>query len=182
MIAEQVNDSRDTQILPGVRLGRDRAGQSARLPQPAGVVPPRPPVGDAGRHGLPPRPSAPGGMTERPARRGLTLAGVLMFGQGTAIEEALPNYLLDYQERPEDTSETRWTDRVVPRRHMVGEPVRLLPPRRPGGLVADLKVPVRASRATSGKTTRPRITLLREALWSTPWSTPTTATGRRFRS
>ena len=44
---------------------------------------------------------------------GLTLAGLLMFGQMTAIQEALPNYMLDYQERPEDTRQQRWLDRIT---------------------------------------------------------------------
>jgi len=46
--------------------------------------------------------------------QGLTLAGLLMFGQWPAISEACPNYFLDYQEQPIDTTETRWLDRVVP--------------------------------------------------------------------
>jgi predicted HTH transcriptional regulator len=45
---------------------------------------------------------------------GLTLAGLLMFGQYRPILEALPNYFLDYQELPTDTNEIRWLDRVVP--------------------------------------------------------------------
>ena len=45
---------------------------------------------------------------------GLTLAGLLMFGQHRPIMEALPNYFLDYQELPDDTTEIRWLDRVVP--------------------------------------------------------------------
>lgn len=46
---------------------------------------------------------------------GLTLAGLLMFGQWTTIQEALPGYFVDYQEQPEDkTSQVRWLDRVVP--------------------------------------------------------------------
>jgi predicted HTH transcriptional regulator len=46
---------------------------------------------------------------------GLTLAGLLMFGQWLAIQEAVPGYFIDYQEQPEDkTSQTRWLDRVVP--------------------------------------------------------------------
>jgi predicted HTH transcriptional regulator len=36
---------------------------------------------------------------------GLTLAGLLMFGQMVAIQEELPNYMLDYQERPEAKTE-----------------------------------------------------------------------------
>lgn len=43
----------------------------------------------------------------------LTLAGLLMFGKLVSIQEALPNYLLDYQERPESGAELRWLDRIT---------------------------------------------------------------------
>ena len=46
-------------------------------------------------------------------REGLTLAGLLMFGRMRSILEAVPNYVVDYQERPEDTGEIRWTDRIT---------------------------------------------------------------------
>ena len=45
---------------------------------------------------------------------GLTLAGLLMFGRWSAIQEAVPHYFLDYQERPEAKTELRWVDRLVP--------------------------------------------------------------------
>lgn len=44
---------------------------------------------------------------------GLTLAGLLMFGEMVAIQEELPNYMLDYQERPEAKTEKRWVDRLT---------------------------------------------------------------------
>jgi predicted HTH transcriptional regulator len=44
---------------------------------------------------------------------GLTLAGLLMFGWMTAIQEELPNFMLDYQERPEAKVELRWVDRLT---------------------------------------------------------------------
>jgi len=44
---------------------------------------------------------------------GLTMAGLLMFGQMVAIQEELPNYMLDYQERPEAKTEKRWIDRLT---------------------------------------------------------------------
>lgn len=44
---------------------------------------------------------------------GLTLAGLLMFGWMSTIHEVLPNYLLDYQERPEARIERRWVDRIT---------------------------------------------------------------------
>lgn len=44
---------------------------------------------------------------------GLTLAGLLMFGQMSVIQEVLPNYMLDYQERPTAKAERRWIDRLT---------------------------------------------------------------------
>ncbi len=45
---------------------------------------------------------------------GLTRAGLLMFGSYRPILEAFPNYMVDYQERPEAKTEARWVDRLVP--------------------------------------------------------------------
>ena len=44
---------------------------------------------------------------------GLTVAGLLMFGKLPAILEALPNYVLDYQEREAPPTERRWIDRLT---------------------------------------------------------------------
>ena len=44
---------------------------------------------------------------------GLTLAGLLMFGQMSVIQEILPNYMLDFQERSEARAERRWIDRLT---------------------------------------------------------------------
>ena len=49
-------------------------------------------------------------------REGLTLAGLLMFGKLRSIMDAVPNYILDYQERPSDANkdtDLRWIDRVT---------------------------------------------------------------------
>jgi predicted HTH transcriptional regulator len=45
---------------------------------------------------------------------GLTPAGLLMFGSYRPILEKFPNYMVDYQERPEARTEARWIDRLVP--------------------------------------------------------------------
>lgn len=45
---------------------------------------------------------------------GLRLAGLLMFGRAEVIRDAVPNYMVDYQERPEAKAEKRWVDRLVP--------------------------------------------------------------------
>ncbi|NMC74442.1 MAG: AAA family ATPase, partial [Geobacteraceae bacterium] len=45
---------------------------------------------------------------------GLRLAGLLMFGRAEVIRDALPHYMVDYQERPEPRAEKRWVDRLIP--------------------------------------------------------------------
>ena len=45
---------------------------------------------------------------------GIRLAGLLMFGRGEVIRDALPHYMVDYQERAEAKAEKRWVDRLVP--------------------------------------------------------------------
>ena len=49
-------------------------------------------------------------------KEGFTLAGLLMFGKTDAItdEACTPNFFLDYRELGEDTSTTRWLDRIYP--------------------------------------------------------------------
>ena len=44
---------------------------------------------------------------------GLTLAGLLMFGKLRSILDAVPSYIVDYQERPEAKAENRWIDRIT---------------------------------------------------------------------
>lgn len=44
---------------------------------------------------------------------GLTVAGLLMFGKLNSILDAVPNYIVDYQERPEARTEARWIDRLT---------------------------------------------------------------------
>ncbi len=46
-------------------------------------------------------------------KEGLTLAGLLMFGKLRAILEAMPNYVVDYQEREKPPTDRRWLDRVT---------------------------------------------------------------------
>jgi predicted HTH transcriptional regulator len=44
---------------------------------------------------------------------GITVAGLLMFGQMASIQDEFSNYMLDYQEREEAHAKSRWIDRVT---------------------------------------------------------------------
>jgi ATP-dependent DNA helicase RecG len=114
MLAEQLEDSRDTRILNRFGL-QDIDLESLHAYRNAFAVhrPGHPWTGLddlAFLHML-------GGWREDRAsgEAGLTAAGLLMFGCWPAIPEAFPLYFVDYQERPADLdSPTRWLDRVVP--------------------------------------------------------------------
>jgi predicted HTH transcriptional regulator len=71
---------------------------------------------------------------------GLTLGGLLMFGKWAAIQDAVPHYFLDYQERPEAKTELRWVDRLVPDGTWTGNLFEFYR-RVYRKLTADLKVP-----------------------------------------
>lgn len=45
---------------------------------------------------------------------GVTLAGILMFGTWNAIQDAAPNYFVDYREREDANIDSRWIDRIYP--------------------------------------------------------------------
>jgi ATP-dependent DNA helicase RecG len=47
-------------------------------------------------------------------RKGLTVAGMLMFGREEILREALPQYSVDFREKLSEDLEIRWTDRIIP--------------------------------------------------------------------
>ena len=112
MLAEQVEDSRDDRILRGYDLkDLDLATFRAYRQVFANRYPNHPwnvlPDGEFLRQ-------IGGWRKDREtAESGITLAGLLMFGQMVAIQEELPNYMLDYQERAEVNTERRWVDRLT---------------------------------------------------------------------
>lgn len=112
MLAEQVEDSRDDRILKGYHL-EDLCAETLRAYRQvfANREPAHPWNTLDDQEFL--RQIGGWRRDRETGEAGLTLAGLLMFGWMTAIQEALPNYLLDYQERPEARAELRWVDRVT---------------------------------------------------------------------
>lgn len=112
MLAEQVEDSRDTRVLDGFGLD-DLAEETVRTYRQ--VFSNRDPGhvwnSLADEEFL--RQTGCWVKDRQTGKFSLTLAGVLMFGQMRAIQEALPNYMLDYQERAEPRTESRWVDRLT---------------------------------------------------------------------
>ncbi|EJC5334166.1 putative DNA binding domain-containing protein [Salmonella enterica] len=98
-------------------------------------------------------------------KEGITLAGVLMFGKWDAIIAAAPNYMVDYQERPEAKTELRWVDRVCPDGTWSGNLFDFYR-KVYQKLVADLKVPFTLEEGQR-RTDTPVHIALREALVNT---------------
>ncbi|WP_341210265.1 RNA-binding domain-containing protein [Alteromonas stellipolaris] len=112
MFAEQVENSRDDKILTGFNFDDiDKDSLSAYKNLLATAKPQHPwlelelfemfkQIG--------------GWRKDRQAgEEGITFAGVMMFGTWDAIQEAAPNYFVDYRERNEANTQ-RWIDRVYP--------------------------------------------------------------------
>ncbi|MGW6780953.1 ATP-binding protein [Brucella pseudogrignonensis] len=112
MLAEQVEDSRDDKIMVGYTIS-DLSSDTLRIYRQvfANRDPSHPwnEIDDQEFIRL-----LGGWRTDRETgKSGLTLAGLLMFGDMVAIQEALPFYMLDYQERPQAKAESRWIDRLT---------------------------------------------------------------------
>lgn len=113
MLAEQVEDERDARILTGFGMD-DIDPESLRIYRQMlkDEKPGHPYLEQDDFEFLA---SLRGWRRDRQTgEAGLTLAGLLMFGKWSAIQEAVPHYFLDYQERPEAKTELRWVDRLVP--------------------------------------------------------------------
>lgn len=96
---------------------------------------------------------------------GLTLAGLLMFGRWLSIQDALPHYFVDYQERPQARTEKRWIDRLVPDGSWSGNVFDFYR-RVYRKLTADLKIPFGLKDGQRQEDT-PAHVALREALVNT---------------
>ncbi len=113
MLAEQMEDERDARILPGFGMD-DIDPESLRIYRQMlkDEKPGHPYLEQDDFEFLK---SIRGWRRDRQTgESGLTIAGLLMFGTWGAIQDEMPLYFLDYQERPEAKTERRWVDRLVP--------------------------------------------------------------------
>lgn len=113
MLAEQVEDERDARILIGYTMNDIDADSLRIYRQMLRDEKPAHPFLEQDDIEL--FKSLRGWRRDRESGlEGFTLAGLLMFGKWSAIQEAAPHYFLDYQERAEAKTELRWIDRLVP--------------------------------------------------------------------
>lgn len=112
MLAEQVEDSRDDRILRNFGFEDLDMGSFRAYRQVFANRDPGHPWNEENDQAFLRR---IGGwrMDRETGDSGLTLAGLLMFGQVNVIQEVLPYYMLDYQERPAAKTERRWVDRLT---------------------------------------------------------------------
>ena len=113
MLAEQIEDERDARILTGYSM-EDIDPESLRIYRQM-LRDEKPGHPFLEQNDFEFLKSLRGWRRDRQTdESGLTLGGLLMFGNWDAIQDAVPHYFLDYQERPEAKTELRWVDRLVP--------------------------------------------------------------------
>lgn len=165
MLAESVDDSRDARLLEGFTLeDLDLTSVQAYRNLFRSTKPGHAWLAHDDRtllHML-------GGWTRdrQTGKEGPTLAGILMFGHHRALHDALPHYLVDYQELPERGASERWIDRITTDGTWSGnlfDFYRMVYPR----LVRDLKVPFRMEGGHHRVDETPVHEALREALVNT---------------
>ena len=113
MLAEQTEDSRDETILVGYTLEDIYSDSLKAYRNRLAALKPDHPYNSLDTLTFLQR--IGGYRSDRKTKEaGLTTAGLLMFGKQEALQEALPNYFVDYRELPIDGTKTQWSDRLVP--------------------------------------------------------------------
>ncbi|EMD9037360.1 putative DNA binding domain-containing protein [Salmonella enterica] len=139
MLAEQVEDSRDDRILAGFDFSDIDQDSLRAYRNLFAVAKPLHPwleldIIDLSRN--------IGGWRKnrQSGEEGITLAGILMFGTWNAIQDAVPNYFVDYRERDDTQPDSRWIDRIYPDGSWSGNIFDFYR-RTYRKLISDLKVP-----------------------------------------
>lgn len=139
MLAEQVEDSRDDRILSGFDFSDIDQDSLKAYRNLFAVAKPQHPwqeldIIDLFRN-------IGGWRKDRQSgEEGITLAGILMFGTWHAIQDAVPNYFVDYRERDDSQPDSRWIDRIYPDGSWSGNIFDFYR-RTYRKLISDLKVP-----------------------------------------
>jgi ATP-dependent DNA helicase RecG len=139
MMAERVEDSRDERVLKGFGVGDLDSETVAAYRNRFSAVKPGHVWSDLPVEEFLDRIGAMGPNRDE-GYTGLRVAGLLLFGRAEVIRDALPYYMVDYQERPDGPSDTRWIDRVVPDGSWSGNLYDFFRKVYPK-LIADLKIP-----------------------------------------
>jgi len=112
MLAEQVEDVRDARLLEGYDFNDfDLESVKAYRNQFQNRKPDHPWNGCNMQEFL--RNIGAWGQDRQKKINAPTMAGILMFGKLRPILDAVPNYIVDYQERPQAKTEARWIDRLT---------------------------------------------------------------------
>ncbi|QIW16739.1 hypothetical protein A4G20_10565 [Pasteurellaceae bacterium RH1A] len=161
MLAEQIEDTRDNHILKHYGLGDLNLDTLKAYRQQYNNLNPANPSNELDNQAFLQKIGAYR-LDRETGEQGLTVAGLLMFGEHTAIQEKFPYYMLDYQERPESNSEQRWVDRLTLDGSWSGN-LYDFAQKVYRKLVDDLKVPFRVEKGSRQEDTPVHIAL-REAL------------------
>ncbi|WP_337842468.1 RNA-binding domain-containing protein [Rheinheimera sp.] len=139
MLAEQIETSRDDRILDGFTFSDIEIDSLKAYKNLLAAAKPQHPWLDLELFEF--FKSIGGWRKDRQsAKEGITLAGILMFGSWEAIQDAAPNYFVDYRERTDSDVEARWIDRFCPDGTWSGNVFDFYR-RTYRKLIADLKVP-----------------------------------------
>lgn len=139
MMAEQVEDSRDDRILPGFDFNDIDQDSLRKYRNLFAVAKPQHPWLELDLIDLL-RNIGGWSKNRHSGEEGLTLAGILMFGTWNAIQDAVPNYFVDYRERDNAQPDSRWVDRLYPDGSWSGNVFDFYR-RAYQKLITDLKVP-----------------------------------------
>ena len=168
MLAERVEDSRDERILKNFDFGDLDSDTVAGYRNRFAAVKPGHVWTDLAVPDFLERIGA-FGKNREDGSSGLRLAGLLMFGRAEVIRDALPHYMVDYQERAQARAqaraERRWVDRLVPDGSWSGNVYDFFR-RVYQKLTADLKLPFQLQEGQRVEDT-PVHEALREALVNT---------------
>src|SRR5579871_3452386 len=165
MLAEAVEEVRDARILKGYGLeDLDADSLAAYRNEMKSTLPNHPFLGGDDLKFL--ADIGGWGRDRQTGDEGVTVAGLLMFGRLPAILDAIPNYVVDYQERPIPSSCVRWLDRVTTDGTWSGNLYEFYK-RVYRRLTADLKVPFQLKENGRRLDETPVHEALREALVNT---------------